>query len=287
VARNSSNPLDAPAQAIRERDPFRFRADLYHRIMAAPWWSLTLLVAAAYLVVNVVFAWLYYLGGDCISGVDETDFASTFFFSVQTISTIGYGAMSPTTTYANVVVTIEALAGLLGFAMASGLMFAKFSRPTAYVLFSERAVIRPRDGVPTLCWRMANGRGDEVVEAKLHVTILMNTTTAEGETMRRFFPLKLVRDRSPFFLLTWTAMHPIDEDSPLHGLTTEDLESDSSLIVVTMTGIDSLTGQTIYARHGYTADTIDFDHKLVDVLGRRDDGRLTIDFMKFHSTEPL
>src|SRR5439155_9491677 len=134
-----------------------------------------------------------------------------FFSSVQTMATIGYGGMAPIGIYANVLVTIEALVGLLGLAMATGLAFAKLSRPTARVLFSRVAVIAPRDGVRSLMLRMANERANQILEAQVHLALARTETTAEGERVRRLYDLELVRTRTPLFVLTWTVIHPIDE----------------------------------------------------------------------------
>src|SRR5262249_27800340 len=152
----------------------------------------------------------YLAGGRCLENARPGSFGDAFFFSVQTMATVGYGKITPLTTYANVLVTAETLMGVLGFAMATGLFFSKFARPTARVLFSRRAVVQRRGGKPYLVFRMANRRSNQIVEAQLKVT-LVRAETVDGEQMRRFHELELVRSRHPVLALTWTAFHLIDE----------------------------------------------------------------------------
>ena len=279
-------PLDNARRAVRVQNPDRFRPDFFHRFLRAPWWMFVVAIAGFYLVTNVVFAMLYLAAGDSIAGARPGSFVDAFFFSVQTLSTIGYGSMSPQTPFANALVTVEALLGMMCVAVIAGLMFTKFSLPRATVRFSERAVIHDRDGVPTLQFRMANGHGHEVVDANLWVNAMMSHETSEGHKMRRFYNLELERSRSPFFLLTWTALHPIDENSPLYGLSREELLDDNVLILATLTGLDRLTGQTINSSFSYNVEHIDFDHEFVDVIKQRDDGRIQLHFGDFHRTQP-
>src|SRR5437867_11613586 len=199
--------------------------DLYHRLISSSWPRLLMLVAVAFVGVNTLFALGYLLGRDAIENARPGSFADAFFFSVQTMATVGYGKMVPRALYANVLVTVEVLMALMGLALVTGLTFAKFSRPTARVLFSRRAVIAPQDGVPSLMFRMANARGNNIVEAQVHVVLARNETTAEGVEMRRFYDLDLTRRQSALFTLSWTAIHPLTEASPLRGLTTSALEA--------------------------------------------------------------
>jgi inward rectifier potassium channel len=195
--------------------------------------------------------------------------------------------MVPKTTLANVVVTIEAFIGLLTVAMATGLMFSKFSRPTSRVLFSRRLVVAERDGQKTLMLRMANERVNDIVEASFRLAVLLPEVSSEGEKMRRIHDLKLLRSDTPIFTITFTACHVIDQASPLAGLTPEALEERKARFIVTLTGLDGTTSQTIHARHIYEARDIAFDARFVDVLSDGPDGRLLIDYTKFHSVQRL
>jgi inward rectifier potassium channel len=259
-----------------------YRDDLYHYLLQAPWSRLLGLIASTYLGLNTLFAGLYLLGGDAIAGAQPGSFRDAFFFSVQTFSTIGYGTMSPRTTFGSVIVTLEAFIGLVTVAMATGLMFAKFSRPTARMLFSDKMVIGLRDGRPTLMLRVANERRNDVIQASFRVTVLKPEVTAEGERLRRLHDVKLTRGDTPLFTLTFLGMHVIDETSPLHGLTREDMIEGQMRLIVTVTGLDSTFATTIHGRHVYFADDVVHGARFADVLSNNADGRLVIDYNKFH-----
>jgi len=192
--------------------------DVYLWLLASTWRRFFALVLAAYLGANAVFALGYLALGDAIEEARPGHFGDAFFFSVQTMATIGYGKMAPRGIGANALVTVEALVGLLGLALVTGVVFAKFSRPTARVRFSAVAVVTPFDGVPSLLFRMGNERGNQIAEAAVHLVLMREERTVEGEAVRRAHELRLRRDRSAFFALTWTVVHPITPDSPLHGL---------------------------------------------------------------------
>ena len=195
--------------------PFAPHKDVYHLVLQVPWVGFFAIVFLLYVAVNVLFAATYRVQPDCIAGVH--DFESAFYFSVQTMATIGYGTFAPATRFGHVIVTFEAIVGVFTTAMVTGLTFAKFARPAARVLFAEKLVITPRDGVPHLMFRLANSRHNMVVEATLRVTLLVNERTREGESMRRQLDVSLVRAQSALFALSWTAMHEINEKSPFFG----------------------------------------------------------------------
>ncbi len=260
--------------------------DLYHRLLAAKWRWLLLSVLAVYLGANAFFAALYLLGGDCLENARPGSVVDAFFFSVQTMATIGYGKMVPRTPYANVVVSIEALCGLVSTAMATGLMFAKFARPTARVLFSDKALIVNRDGVRSLIFRMANARGNQIVEAALHVTLLRAEQTLEGEPVRRFHDLSLARANNPIFVMSWTAAHPIISESPMFGVTPEKLVEWEALIIVSLVGMDETSGQAVHARHAYGVSDVLWGRRFVDIIEVLPDGRRVMHFERFHETQP-
>ncbi|MBI5611390.1 MAG: ATP-sensitive inward rectifier potassium channel 10 [Deltaproteobacteria bacterium] len=267
--------------------PRRPLSDLYHALMTVRWPAMLGLILIWYLLLNLVFALLYVLGGDCIQGAEPGSFPDAFFFSVQTFATIGYGAMAPTTTYAHVLVTSEAFVGMLTAAVATGLIFAKFSKPTARVIFADTAIVAPRNGVPHLMFRLANQRGNQIVEARLQVALARWERTQEGETMRRFHDLELVRQQSLLFVLTWTAMHPIDDRSPLHGATAQSLIEEGAELVVSFVGLDETMNQTVHARWSYRPDEIRWNHRYADIIAVLPDGRRQIDYRVFHNTAPL
>ena len=202
-------------------------------------------------------------------------------FSVQTLATIGYGHLAPASGYINTIVVMEAMTGLLSLALWSSIAFARFSRPTARILFSRRAIITTDDGIPTLMFRVANGRGNRIVDASVSVIVLRDERNAEGVEWRRQHNLMLVRDRSPVFALTWTVMHRIDANSPLQTLLTEGGDGAVAGIVVSLTGIDDTFAQNIHAMASYTAETIVKARHFVDMTTISAEGWPVLDFSKF------
>ncbi len=206
--------------------------DPYHLLLTIPWTGFVLLIWASYIATNAIFALLYLAGGDCIVNAKPGNFLDAFFFSVQTIASIGYGAMYPKTIYANFIVMIEAMSGIMGVAVMTGLAFARFSKPSARVIFSRVALITVHEGLPTLTFRTANQRQNMILEAQMRVYLMRDEVTAEGEFMRRIHDLKLQRNQTPSFMLSWSALHLIDEFSPLYGMTSELLAKTNSMIMV-------------------------------------------------------
>jgi inward rectifier potassium channel len=264
------------------RAPWR---DAYHVLLTISWRRFFALLVAGYLLVNTAFALGYLALGHAIENSHD-DFVDAFFFSVQTLATIGYGHMAPTTLGANALVAVEALIGMIGLAVTTGLVYARFSRPTARVLFSQVAVVGPYEGVPSLMFRMANARGNQIVEARLRLTLVRDEVTGEGQAVRRLHDLRLWRSEHVAFALTWTAIHPIDAGSPLHGKTPEQLRASQSDLIVSLTGTDEGLAQTIHARHLYRAEDLRFGARLADIL-ESSPGRQVIDYRKFHEIVPL
>lgn len=261
--------------------------DLYHYLRTISWPQLLLLLVGVWIVSNVLFALLYLAGGPCIANAEEGSFTDAFFFSVQTMSTIGYGGLSPVTTWANAVVAVEAFYGLLVTATATGLFFAKFATPTARVMFAKVAIIADSNGKRMLFFRMANERASHIVDATIRVTLARDERDERGSIARRLYDLPVVRDRSPFFALTWTAMHVIDEKSPLHGKTAEELDEANATVLVTLTGVEDTLVQQVHSRYAYTSRSIVFDRRYVDVLLVDDDGDRYVDYRHFDEHEPI
>ncbi len=256
------------------------RADLYYYLQTASWPMLLMIIAVVFFAANALFALGYYLDGG-IENVHSGDYADMFFFSVQTMATIGYGKMEPYTLTSNILVSIQALVGMLAIAMMTGLVFTKFSRPTARVRFSRFAVVSVRNGVQSMMFRMANLRGNRIVEAEVHVLLAWDDQTLEGERVRAFRDLETTRRRSAFFALTWTAVHPIDASSPLLGAELDALAMRNAEIVVSIIGLDETLSQTVHARHSYRAEDIAWSARFADVLTIFPDGSREIDFAQF------
>lgn len=272
--------------AIRKGTPSELRRDLYFHFMDGSWWLLLGALLFAFVLSNGIFAALYLLESNAITGGAHGSFADSFAFSVQTMSTIGYGTLSPATDYANLLVTCEAIFGIFGMAIATGLMFAKASRPRASVLFSQPMLITSFHGKPTLMFRAGNARGNEIVEASMSVSALIDEVSPEGHEMRRMRDVKLVRSGTPLFVLTWQVLHVIDEGSPFYGMTAENIHKRLRVVIVSMTGHDATYGQTVHGRAMYYPEQFRFDHRFVDVISNLEDGRLMIDYDKFHKTVP-
>ncbi|HEY2747812.1 MAG TPA: ion channel [Polyangia bacterium] len=282
MARRRSTVLGTVERRNVRRVPL---ADLYHNLIDRSWLRLLGLLFSLYLLSNVVFAALYRLGGDCVAGA--TRFSDLFFFSVQTLSTIGYGTMTPKTSYAHVLVTFQAFAGTLFVAVVTGLVFAKFSRPTARVMWSRNVVLIERGGKRLLQFRMANERANQIVEAQLRVAIAYNEVAPDGERMRRFHDLKLQRDRNVIFVLTWTAVHEIDEHSPLHGMSREQMKAKTLQLICSLIGLDETFSQQVHARHAYTPDDFVSDMRFADIIGTDETGVRYVDYERFDVLVPM
>ncbi len=259
--------------------------DLYFFFLHWSWPRVFGLFFSFYFLLNAFFAFLYTLQPDSITNARSGSFIDAFFFSVETFATIGFGNMGPATRFAHIIVTIEAATGLIAVAMATGVMFAKLARAQAKVLFSKTAVIMRRNGEKTLSIRVANARGNDLVEATVNIVVLVQDQNTEGQRMRLMKDLKLERSRSPFFRLSWQIMHKIDSESPLAELLSAEQASPHFLgFTVTVMGHDGTFGQTVYARHIYYPDDLRMGHRFVDVLSELPDGRTLMDYGKFHET---
>lgn len=221
-------------------------------------------------------------GGDgAIANARPGSLLDAFFFSVQTMASIGYGALYPQSLYANIVIVLEFFVGLLFIAMATGISFARFSVPTARILFSRYAVVAPVNQVPMLMFRTANRRRNRILEARLWVTLVRDEATQAGEELRRFMILRWCDRKHPLFALTWTAMHPIDAQSPLYGATSDSLKAAHAEVIVIIAGMDETTSQTIHSRHSFVADEILWNYRFEDILGWITDGYRAINDTQF------
>lgn len=262
----------------------------YHTLLTLSWPRFLALVVAAYFAANVVFAVAYLLcGPGALMGpmVGESHLLQAFFFSVETIGTIGYGQIAPASIAANVVMTIESVSGLVGLAIVTGLLFARFSRPIAAILFSRWAVIAPYRGIRAFEFRIANRHKNELVELEAKV-LYSRTRERGGRRMREFLELGLERRTVVFFPLTWTIVHPIDETSPLQGVTHEQLVAEDAEFLVLLQGTDETFAQRVHTRSSYKPHEIVWQARFTDVFqtpGR--DGALAVDVGRLHEYERL
>jgi len=277
-----------PVQRSQNSRLFRpFQSDLYHQLLVMSWRRFLFTIALFYFGLNVIFALIYVITGGGIANAEPGSFKDAYFFSIQTLSTVGYGSMFPKTLTAEIIVSVEIFVGLICIAILTGLMFARFSKPTARVLFSEVAVICPFDGIPTLMFRAANQRDNRILEAQIRVSLMKDEITKEGHQLRRFYDLPLMRSQTPVFGLSWLIMHSIDENSPFYGRTPEELREKGMEIWISLTGLDETFSQTINTRYAYTADNILWEQRFVDLFSKAENGQWFIDLSKMHDTQPL
>ena len=261
--------------------------DSYHLILTLSWSQFAALVLAVYILINIVFASLYSLDGKCIAELPPGSFYEAFFFSVETLATVGYGHMYPDNFYGHFVTTAEIVVGMFGMAAITGLIFVRFSRPTARILFSKSLVIAPFDGVPTLMLRIANQRHIMMAEAEFRVMLFLNVPTLEEEDIRRFYPLKLQFDHMIAFPVALTLRHVIDESSPLYGMNAEDLKKSDARLMASIVCIDTVIPAPVQSATDYTYEDILWNRRFVEIYTETPDGRLTVDYGRIHDTEEV
>ncbi len=266
---------------------YKYWREPYYLLLTLPWWGFLSLAVFFYVLVNALFALGFLMGGNCIENATPGSFSDAFFFSVQTLTSIGYGLMYPTTTYADTLVTIEALVGIIGIALITSLAFTRFAQPTAKVIFSQIATISEHNSTPTLMIRAANQRHNQILEAQVRLYLLRDEVSAEGEYMRRFYLLNLMRESTPRFTLSWTIMHPIDENSPLWHATPESLAKTRAMILVSLSGIDETVSQSLHAPYSYIDSDILWSHRFADIIHQTPEGHQYIDYAYFHQAIPV
>ena len=258
--------------------------DTYHWLLTLTWPQFAAFILAIYVAINLAFSLLFYAGQPCIAGANS--FSDAFFFSVETLATVGYGHLYPNTLYGHVVATIEIMVGMFGMAVITGLIFVRFSRPTARLVFSRSLVIGPFDGQPALMMRVANLRQQAMAEAEFRIMFMRNDTTKEGDEVRRFFPLRLQFDRLITFPVALTIRHIIDEESPLHGLTAHDLEACRARLLASIVCIDTVIPAPVQSQRDYTWKDIRFAHRFVEIYRDLEDGSMSVDYGRLHDIEP-
>jgi len=261
--------------------------DFYHWLLGTTWAKFLLLVICVYLGTNLLFAFAYLAcGPGAITNTAPGALIDVFYFSVQTMATIGYGQMTPVGHWPNSIVTFEAFFGIVYSALTTGLAFARFTRPTAGVHFSKVAVVGTHDGVKTFKFRVANGRSSHIVEAQLRLWLIAESMTAEGERYRRSLELPLHRSESPVFSLTWTAMHSLDDDSLLTECLAQGSENQQWHLLVTFTGYHESLANQVYARHVYLPKDVQQNATFVDIVTVSPDGGRVIDLANFEKWTP-
>jgi inward rectifier potassium channel len=267
--------------------PSKLWQDLYHRFMTASWTAVVASIAGFFVAFNLLFATIYGLEPDSLANLNPPGFWGRFFFSVETLATVGYGDMHPQRMLAHIVATCEIFCGVMSLALLTGSMFARFSRPTARILFARVAAIRPLDGRLTLMLRIANARQNIIMEASAQLRLLRDENTVEGYHIRRIYDLPLRRSAHPALLFGWTLQHVIDASSPLAGASLEALTASRASLLLTVSGTDETTGQVLMSRYSYAPEALRWNHSFVDILTTGADGIDYFDYGKFHEVIPL
>jgi inward rectifier potassium channel len=269
---------------VAEGQRLGFWADIGHRCMTASWPSFIGGAVLVFIAFNAIFASFYWIGDQPIANVAGGAYIDYLYFSIETLSTAGYGDMHPQTHYGHFVSAVEISPNIFSMSLMTGLIFARFSRPSARLLFADSAVISNHEGKLTLMVRFVNERHNIIANAAAKLWLLRNEMSLEGREFRKFYELPLVRNEHPALALSWTLYHVIDEQSPIYGLSAADFAAADVSLVVVVSGYDVVAAQTIHARKTYDYPAILFGQRYADILDRTEDGRIRIDYGRFHET---
>jgi inward rectifier potassium channel len=260
--------------------------DPYHVTVSLSWPSFILVMIACWLTINLLFALLYVLSPGDVVNARPGSFSDVFFFSIETLATVGYGVMAPATLYGHIVSAAEIVTGTAFTAIVTGLLFVRFSRAKAKILYSDNPVITTRNGRPTLMLRFASGRMSIMTSANARMFALLEERTAEGEYFRRIHDLELVQSHLPVFVMPWTVLHVIDETSPLHGLDADTLVAAGARIVVTVEARDQTLAALVQDVKSYSADTIRFGMHFAEAVTLDETGSATADLSRISLLDP-
>jgi inward rectifier potassium channel len=271
--------------------PFFNTANNYHTLITMSWTKFWLMVVSAYLTINIIFALLYTsIGAGSLDGGTSGNtpfhhFMDAFFFSAQTISTVGYGHIYPRGMFSNSVAAVESMMGLLVFALATGLLYGRFSRPSAQIAYSKNILVAPYlENSKGVMFRLANLRRNILIDLEIEIIFSFNETV-DGKTMRRFYPLEVERRKVSMLTMNWTIVHPLDDNSPLKDMTKEDLIESEAGFAILLRAFDDTFSQTVHSRTAYQAHEIVWNAKFKPVFARDDDGRIVLDLSKISDHE--
>lgn len=267
--------------------PTRFWQDIYYYAMTSSWPWFFAAFAILFVCMNVIFAALYLAGDKAIGNLYPQGFLGAFFFSVETLATVGYGDMHPQTAYGHWVSTIEIFIGMSGLALVTGLIFARFSRPRSSIVFAQHPVSHLAEGKQLLMIRMANARMNVISEASAKLRLIWNEQSSTNGQFRRIYDLKLERDQHPIFVLGWTIFHVIDEASPLFDVTPSELKARQAALILSVEGIDETTNQNQRARQYYPCEFIRWNHRYVDIFENQGQEMQEIHYSRFHDSEEI
>ncbi len=276
----------------RKGQPFLEWFSGYHYLISLPWWKFNLILLSAYVVINAIFGGIYLIiGTDGLAGIDGHSmmqrYFQTFFFSTQTFTTVGFGRIAPVGTGANITASLESLAGLLSFAFATGLLYGRFSRPVAKIIFSQNALISPYEDKTAFMFRSSNQRVNQLIDVNATVTFSRFERMENGERARKFYTLDLERRSVTLFYLSWTVVHPITESSPLFGVTKEQLDASDAEFLILLRAFDDAFSQDVHARTSYKSNEVVFGHRFKSIIRTAPDGITEIDLDKIHDYEEI
>ena len=283
---------DGSVNVKRTGLPFLNTADNYHKLITMSWTKFWILVLCGYLVINTFFAFIYlFIGVQNLNGAEGINtyqhFWDAFFFSAQTISTVGYGHISPRGMAANSVAALESMMGLLAFALATGLLYGRFSRPTAKIVYSPNLLVAPYgDNGRGIMFRLANLRRSTLIDLQMEITFSYNEDV-DGKKVRRFFPLELERKKVSILTLSWTIVHPLDENSPLKDITPNDLRDSQASFSVLLRAFDDTFSQTVHSRTSYQFEHMVWNAKFKPAFDRDEDGRIVLNMSKINDFAKL
>ncbi len=271
--------------------PFFESLSFYHSLLEMSWIRFNLVVLLSYIVVNLFFASLYMLAGiEHLGGITGTTtlekFFDAFFFSGQTITTVGYGVIHPEGFLTSMISLVESMTGLLGFAVATGLLYGRFSRPNARILYSKQAVVAPYKDATAFEFRIANARKNQLIDTEVLVVLTMKYGK-DGKALRSYYELPLEREKINFFPLTWTIVHPITEESPLKGMTAEKLRQSGAEFLILIKAFDDTFSQSVHSRSSYTAEEIVWNSKFANIYSESAQGITAVDMSRFHEIEKI
>lgn len=279
---------DGSFNVVKKNVSFFERLNSFHSLVTMPWLKFFTIIAIGYFTINLIFATLYMAVGlehlTGISGASLSDkFVEAFFFSAQTITTLGYGRVAPVGTLANIVAATESMLGLLTFALATGLMYGRFSKPSASIKYSKIAVMAPYQDINGFMFRVVNPKNNQLVEVEVNLTLSLKKT---GSQLRDFFVLEVERSKVVFFPTMWTIVHPINQNSPLHGISEAELLAKDAEFIVMLKAFDESSSQTVYSRSSYKASEIKWGEKFVYLTQQRGNG-LVVDVSKIDETQKM
>ncbi|MBN2012280.1 hypothetical protein JW960_23325 [candidate division KSB1 bacterium] len=271
--------------------PLLRKLSFYHSILTMPWWKFHVTIIGTFFVLNCMFAIVFMLlGPHAIQGMEvhsvPEQFVQDFFFSVQSFTTVGYGHLSPNGFWSSLVAAFDAFFGLLGFALATSLLFARFSRPTARIMYSNQALIAPYHDGEALMFRIANERDSQLLDVEAKV-LYTQMEMVNGRRIRRFYELKLERNKVAFLPLHWTIVHPINDESPIYGFSQDDMREAEAEILILLTAIDDIYSHTVHSRSSYRYNEMVWRAKFMDMFEPTESGHVKVDMRKLHKFEPV